>query len=251
MVKKIFNIFLVLLILIFNGCVRPVTYTEYENDKIKILVKNDKEQTYTFIGDKYIYDFNPDESKELTYLLKLVSEAKSWEFAYTIKIDSRYTPKEKDQYIKKYKSNIVIEIEPSEKQLKRWIKLYPNYIENFEKGFQKRADYIYKIYDFNNIKGMTFAYRSVWFSKSYYFRFHFNDIRISNSDEEILNKFKDYEMKNSIDIDTKGVTKVDKLQTGIKKGILASVLIPAITVLGVVTFVIAAPFLAVEKLQKD
>ena len=243
MVKKIFNILLVVLMLIFNGCVRPVTYTEYENDKIKILVKNDKEQTYTFIGDKYIYTFTPEDSKKLTYLLELIHEAKSWKFSNTIKIDT--------YNVNKYRSYISIEIEPSKKQLKRWMKFYPNYIEDFEKGFQKKGDYLHKIHDFNNIKGMTFAYRSVWFSKSYYFRLHFHDIKISNSDEEILNKFKDYEMKNFIDIDTKGVTKVDKLQTGIKKGILASVLIPAIAVLGVATFVIASPFLAVEKLQKD
>jgi hypothetical protein len=229
--------------LIFNGCVRPVTYTEYENDKIKIMLKNDKKQTYTFIGDKYIYTFTPEESKKFTYLLELIHESKSWKFSNTIKIDT--------YNVNRYSSHISIEIEPSEKQLKRWMKLYPNYIEDFEKGFQKRADYVHNIHDFNNIKGMTFGYRSVWFSKSYYFRFDFHDIKISNSDEEILNKFKDYEMKDSIDIDTKGVVKVDKLQTEIKKGILAAVLIPAIAALGIVAFVISAPFLAVEKLQKD
>lgn len=243
MVKKIFNMLLIVLLLVFHGCVQPVTYTEYEDDKIKIMLKNDKEQSYTFIGDKYIYTFTPEDSKKFTYLLKLIHEAKSWEFSNTIKINT--------YNVNKYSSEISIEIEPNEKQLKRWMKLYPNYIEDFEKGFQKRADYIHHIYNFDKIEGITFAYRSVWFSKSYYFRFYFHDIKISYSDKEVLNKFKDYEMKNSIDIDTKGVVKVDKLQTGIKKGILASVLIPAIAALGIVTFVIASPFLAVEKLQKD
>ncbi|MFT7861057.1 MAG: hypothetical protein ABXS93_09035 [Sulfurimonas sp.] len=167
------------------------------------MVKNDKEQTYTFIGDKYIYTFTPEDSKKLTYLLELIHEAKSWKLSNTIKIDT--------YNVNKYRSYISIEIEPSKKQLKRWMKFYPNYIEDFEKGFQKQGDYLHKIHDFNNIEGMTFAYRSVWFSKSYYFRLHFHDIKISNSDEEILNKFKDYEMKNFIDIDTQGVTKVDRL----------------------------------------